>query len=190
MMLYMPSQITHLAVARCYIARHRGLPSAIKDEKRFLNGNVWPDLDPDKERSHCGVRTEKHDLVKRNLEKVNPEKFRQTHDLRDEFNQGQYLHLWVDCNYYNVLLRSYFAAVDKMQSSKDIYETTQRDNRYLQQKYQVSCQDTAYAQELAALNAAWDREHHQRFGYDYAYSFPYSLAELDEFIAEMASVTL
>ena len=97
----MPSQIIHLAIAKKYLEKHQHV---MKDEQAFLDGNVLPDLGADKAVSHCGVRNEMHDLVKRNREKVNPNKFAETHDMSDCLNRGQYLHLYVDYQYYNVLL--------------------------------------------------------------------------------------
>ena len=82
----MPSQIIHLAIAKKYMQKH---PGVIKDEQAFIDGNILPDLNPDKAVSHCGIRREMHNLVKRNQEKVNPQKFAETHDMSLELNQGQ-----------------------------------------------------------------------------------------------------
>ncbi|MBO4726038.1 MAG: hypothetical protein J5598_00365 [Clostridia bacterium] len=84
----MPSQMTHLAIAKRYLEKH---PQIIKDVQRFLDGNVLPDLNPDKAVSHCGDRSEKYDILKHNRKKVNPIKFMATHDMRDDLNKGQYL---------------------------------------------------------------------------------------------------
>ena len=94
----MPSQITHLAVAKRYLEKH---PQLVKDRQAFLDGNVLPDLADNKAESHCGVRTEKNSLVKRNAEKINLAKFIATHNLSDALNQGLYLHLYVDYYFYN-----------------------------------------------------------------------------------------
>lgn len=180
----MPSQITHLAIAKKYLEKHPGL---IRDVQRFLDGSVLPDLDPNKERSHCGVRAERVNIVKRNLEKVDPQKFLATHDLQDDLNKGWYLHLYVDYQYYNIFLKNYFQRVSFGQSSIDMYETTRRDDKYLMEQYQVSYQDASYASELAAINHKWDQEHERRHGHDYAYEIPYGLPELDAFVDEMSA---
>ncbi len=101
----MPSQIIHLAIAKKFLQKH---PRVIKNVCDFFDGNVIPDLAKDKAHSHCGVRTEKFDMVKRNAEKVSPIKFATTHDMCDDLNKGQYLHLYVDDKYYNDFLLRYF----------------------------------------------------------------------------------
>lgn len=187
----MPSQITHLAVARKFLAKNQGLPTAIRDVQRFLDGNVLPDLDKDKQRSHYGVRTERTDLVKRNLEKVNPQKFLQTHDLSDDLHKGQYLHLYVDYQYYNVFLRDYYAThVCMDEDSNNMYQTTRRDDRYLIDQYHVAYDDTSYGDELREINLAWDRDHEQRYGANCPCKIPYDLPQLEAFIEEMASIKL
>lgn len=183
----MPTQITHLAIAKRYLAQH---PHQIKDTQRFLDGNVMPDLVPEKAAAHCGVRMEFKDLVKRNREKVNPELYRATHDMDDDFHKGWYLHLLTDDQFYNVFLREYCAGVSIDQSSIDIFETTQRDNAYLIAKYGVSYNDVTDAQALIDINVAYEKDHHQRYGYDYQFTMPYTLAELDAFIERIAQATI
>lgn len=68
-----------------------------------------------------------------------------------------------------------------------MYETTQRDNAHLMAKYGVGYADTTVAQALIDINLAYDREHHQRYGYDYQFAIPYTLAELDAFVEQMAN---
>ena len=187
----MPSQITHLVIAKKYLAKNQGLPSAIRDVKRFLDGTVLPDLDKNKSRSHYGVRTERTDMLKRNAEKVNPQKFLQTHDLSDDLDKGQYLHLYVDYQYYNVFLHDYYAtSVGMDEDSNNMYQTTRRDDQYLIDRYHVAYDDTAYGAELREINAKWDREIAQRYGKNCPGRIPYSLPELESFIEAMASVKL
>lgn len=181
----MPSQITHLAIAKRYLQLH---PKQIKDVQRFIDGSVLPDLAADKAAAHCGVRTEFNDVVKRNREKVNPELYRTTHDMNDDFHKGWYLHLLTDDQFYNVLLRSYFAGVSMNQSSIDLFESTQRDNPYLMDKYGVGYADATDTKALIDINLAYEQDHHRRFGYGYQYTLPYTLAELDAFIEQMAAV--
>ena len=184
----MPSQMTHLAVAKRFLDKH---PDLIKDVKRFLDGNVLPDLDPDKEASHCGIRTEMYDLVKRNIEKVNPIKFVATHDMRDDLNKGQYLHLYVDDKYYNEFLLEYYKNTNGKQTSIDMYETTRRDDAYLQQKHCISYYDTTLGHELQMINDIWDIEHYKkRRRSDYHFTFPYDFTELDEFIEKMSDAII
>lgn len=180
----MPSQITHLAIAKRYLEKHPGL---IRDVQRFLDGSVLPDLDSNKERSHCGVRAERTNIVKRNLEKVDPQKFLDTHDMQDDLNKGWYLHLYVDYQYYNNFLKDYFRRVGFVQSSIDMYETTRRDDKHLMERYRVAYTDTGYAPGLVEINLKWDREHERRHGHDYAYEIPYTLSELDAFVEEMSA---
>lgn len=182
----MPSQIIHLAIAKKYIEKH---PHKIKDVQAFYDGNVLPDLDPNKEVSHCGVRMEKKNLVKRNAEKVNPTKFAVTHRLDDDLNRGKYLHLYVDYQYYNVFLLKYFKQVSKEQSSIDLYETSRRDDQYLQKKYNVEYGMTTVGEELQRINTAWDEEMSIiRQQPDYQYSFPYEIDELNDFIEQMSMI--
>lgn len=184
----MPSQIIHLAIAKRYLAKH---PGVIKNAQRFLDGNVLPDLGADKGVSHCGVRTESRDLIKRNREKVNPQKFLSDHDMKDDLNRGQYLHLLVDYAFYNDLLHDYFAAINLEQSSIDMYETTCRDEAYLMQEYGVKHQDSTYATELLGLSRAWDRDHARRRaerGEQYRYTILYDLSTLVQFIEKMSDV--
>lgn len=182
----MPSQITHLAVAKRYLEKH---PGVIRDVQAFLDGNVLPDLHPKKEVSHCGVRAEMHNVAKRNAEKVNPEKFLATHDLSIDLNRGQYLHLYVDYYYYNVFLLAYFKRVTMEQSSTDMYETTQRDDKYLQDKYGVRYDDTTLGSEVIALNQQWDDEVRERRK-TWVYEIPYELDRLDDFIEEMSNTVI
>lgn len=186
----MPSQMTHLAIAKRYLEKH---PQAIRDVQAFLDGNVLPDLNPNKEISHCGVRAEKHDIVKRNQEKVSPVKFAATHDMSDDLNRGQYLHLCVDYQYYNVFLLDYFKQNHTAweQTSIDMYETTRRDDAYLQKKYGVGYTDTTLARELQEINDIWDGEMvkvRQRAGYHFV--FPYEFGQLDEFIEQITAIDI
>ena len=184
----MPSQIIHLAIAKRYLVKHHGV---IKNVQLFMDGNVLPDLGADKSVSHCGVRTETHDLIKRNREKVNPQKFSREHDMTDDLNRGQYLHLLVDDAFYNDLLHDYFTTVDMEQSSIDMYETTCRDEAFLMQKYHVKHQDSTYATELVGLSRAWDQDHARRRakqGEQYHYVIPYDLSTLVEFVEKMSDV--
>lgn len=184
----MPSQIIHLTIAKKYLEKH---PGEIGDAQAFLDGNILPDLGKDKAVSHCGIRAEMHNLVKRNREKVDPEKFVRTHNMSDALNQGQYLHLCVDYQYYNVLLLDYFKEISIPQSSIDMYETTRRDDDYLCKKYGVSYKDSTLYKELQFINDKWDQERAEmRSRPDYQFSFPYDLNELDRFIEQMSDVKI
>ena len=186
----MPSQMTHLAIAKRYLAKH---PQVIQDVQTFLDGNVLPDLNPNKAASHCGSRTEKHDIIKRNAEKVNPAKFAATHDMRDDLNKGQYLHLYVDNQYYNVFLLDYYQRAGTVweQTSTDMYETTRRDDKYLQEKYGVGYADTTLGHELKVINDVWDSENAvKRRQPGYKFEIPYDLATLDEFIEQMSDIEI
>ena len=180
--------MTHLAVAKRYLEKH---PQSIRDVQGFLDGNVIPDLHPDKAVSHCGVRTEKYDIVKRNREKVNPDKFAATHDMSDDLNRGQYLHLYVDYQYYNVFLLNFFQHTEKEQTSIDLYETSRRDDAHLQKKYGVAYGDTTLGRELREINDIWDDEMVEiRQRPDYQFSMPYDLNALDTFIEQMSDVEI
>ncbi len=184
----MPSQMTHLAIAKRFLAKHG---QSIHDVQRFLDGNVLPDLNPDKETSHCGIRKEKHDIVKRNREKVDPNKFAATHDLRDDLNKGQYLHLYVDYQYYNVFLLEYFKHVTRPQDSIDMYETTRRDDAYLKEKYGVAYVDTTLGKELQTINDIWDEENAEnRRQPGYHFVIPYEVDAIDGFIEQMADTII
>lgn len=184
----MPSQITHLTIAKKYLEKH---PGKIRDAQAFLDGNILPDLEKDKAVSHCGIRAEMYDLVKRNREKVNPEGFAKTHDMSDDLNKGQYLHLYVDYQYYNIFLLDYFKKISIPQSSIDMYETTRRDDDYLCKKYGVGYKDSTLFKELQLINDNWDQEKAEmRLHSDYQYNFPYNLNELDKFIEEMSDVII
>ena len=184
----MPSQITHLAVAKRYLEKH---PQTITDVQAFYDGSVLPDLDPNKAVSHCGTRAEKNDIVKRNAEKVNPTKFVATHDMSDDLNRGQWLHLYVDYQYYNVFLLNYFKRTEKDQTSIDLYETTRRDDAYMQKKYGVGYADTTVDGELQKINDIWDDEMVEiRRRPDYQFDFPYDLTALDAFIEQMADAEM
>ena len=185
----MSSQITHLSIAKRFLQKHAGV---VKDVQRFLDGNVVPDLAANKAESHYGVRTEMHDIVKRNTEKVNPMKFAMTHDMRDDFNKGQYLHLYVDYQYYNCFLLSYFQQrlpVERM--ATDMYETTRRDDAYLQKKYGVTYGDTSFERELQRINAIWDTENaKKRCQPGYEFTIPYDLVALDKFVEKMSDTSI
>ena len=184
----MPSQITHLAIAKRYLEKH---PRTIKDVQRFLDGNVLPDLALNKELAHCGDRSEKYDILKHNREKVNPNKFMATHDMRDDLNKGQYLHLYVDHKYYNEFLLDYFKNTSGDQVSTDMYETTRRDDAYLRRKYEVSYCDTTVGRELQMINDAWDIENYKkRRQSDSRFNFPYDFAALSKFIENMADTLI
>ena len=169
----MPSQITHLAIAKKYLKKHG---RKIKDVQRFLDGNVMPDLATNKAESHCGIRTEMYNLVKRNAEKINPAKFIATHDMGDDFNKGQYLHLLVDDQYYNHFLLQYFQTNTNIeQTAIDMYEVSRRDDAYLQQKYEVAYTDTTVGPELQVINDVWDNEYAERRcqpGYRFVLPYP------------------
>ena len=180
----MPSQMTHLAIAKRYLAKHG---ETIHDAQSFLDGNVLPDLNPDKEASHYGIRKEKHDLLKRNREKVNPDKFAATHDLSDDLNKGIYLHLYVDYQYYNIFLLEYFKKAVRPQDSIDMYETTRRDDAYLIKKYGVAYKDTTLGRELQFINDQWDEENvEKRRQNDYKFTIPYAVDDIDAFIEAMS----
>ena len=180
----MPSQMTHLAIAKRYLEKH---PQTIRDVQSFLDGNVLPDLNPNKAASHCGVRTERYDILKHNREKVSFTNFAATHDLSDDLNKGQYLHLYVDYQFYNVFLLDYFRRVEREQTSIDLYETTRRDDAYLMKKYGVNYTDTTFASELQRLNDQWDDENVERRRQpDYKFSIPYDVVTLDALIEAMS----
>lgn len=184
----MPSQITHLAIAKRYLEKH---PQTIFDVQAFLDGNILPDLAADKANAHCGVRTEMHDLVKRNREKVDPVKFAMTHDMHDDLNKGQYLHLYVDYQFYNVFLLEYFKNITIEQSAIDMYEVTRRDDRYLEKKYQVAYSDSTLHEELQKINDLWDKENAElRCNPAYKFAFPYKTEELDAFIEEISEIVI
>ena len=185
----MSSQITHLAVAKRFVEKH---PNLIKDVKRFYDGSVVPDLEPNKALSHYGVRTEKHDMIKYNREKVNPAKFLATHDLSDDFNKGWYLHLYVDYEYYNHFLAQYYQrATSGEQASIDMYEVSRRDDKYLSEKYGVSYYDTNFGAELQKINDEWDAECIvKRCRPNYGFNLPYDFATLDQFIEQMAETEI
>ena len=184
----MPAQINHLAIAKRYLEKH---PNAVQDKQAFIDGNILPDLHKDKAISHCGVRTETHDLIKRNREKVSPEKFAATHDMSDSLNQGQYLHLYVDYHYYNSLVLEYCKTATWSQSSIDMYETSRRDDKHLMQKYGVSYRDSSLFTELMKINALWDQERIKyRSDPDYKFELVYSLEELDNFIEKMSDIDI
>ncbi len=184
----MPSQITHLAVAKRYLEKH---PQLVEDRQAFLDGNVLPDLADNKAQSHCGVRTEKNSLVKRNAEKINLEKFVATHDLSDSLNQGKYLHLYVDYYFYNDFLLGYFKQSTFRQSAIDMFETSRRDDKYLKQKYGVGYEDSSLVGELRKINDQWDLEYvEKRQQAGYSFVFPYDFNALDAFIEKMSDITI
>ncbi len=185
----MPSALTHLAVAKRFLEKHSHL---IKNVQDFLDGNVLPDLNPDKAISHCGVRTETNDILKYNREKVNPWKFVETHNMNNDLNKGQYLHLYVDYEFYNVFLKNYMQGQKcGKQVGIDIYETTRRDDEYLRKKYGVEYTDASSGKEIIRLNSIWDSEYEiKRRQTGYKFIFPYSFDELDVFIEKMSDVEI
>ena len=137
------------------------------------------------------MRKEKHDIVKRNAEKVNPDKFAATHDMSNDLNKGQFLHLYVDDKYYNVFLLDYFKNIKRKQISIDMYETTRRDDDYLRAKYGVEYTNTSYASQLRANMDEWIQEKAiERARPDYRFTIPYALNDLDMFIEEMSDVKI
>lgn len=185
----MPSVITHITIAKRFLEKHSNL---IKNVQDFLDGNVLPDLASDKAVSHCGVRKEMLDIVKYNAEKVNPDKFVATHDMTSDLNKGQFLHLYVDNQYYNVFLGEYLKRqTSGMQVSNDMYEVTCRDEVYLRVKYRVEYTDTSYALQLRANMDEWNQEKAiERVRQDYQFTIPYTLNDLDMFIEEMSNVKI
>ena len=185
----MPSQIIHLAIAQKYLQKH---PHAVKDVRKFFDGNVLPDLANDKAQSHCGIRTEMFDIVKRNREKVSPAKFAATHDMADDLNKGQYLHLYVDNKYYNDFLLKYFQQrLSGERIGTDMYETSRRDDAYLQQKYGVAYGDTHLESELRKINEIWDEENAiKRRQVGYEFTFPYGIKDLETFIDKMSDAQI
>ena len=184
----MPSQITHLAVAKRYLEKH---PQLVEDRQAFLDGNVLPDLADNKAESHCGVRTEKKSLVKRNAEKINLVKFIATHNLSDALNQGLYLHLYVDYYFYNDFLLDYFKKSTFKQSAIDMYETSRRDDAYLKEKYGVDYEYAPLAKELQEINNQWDLEYvEKRQQAGYFFVFPYDFNALDAFIEKMSDIII
>lgn len=186
----MPSLITHLTIAKRYLEKH---PETIRDRQAFIDGNVLPDLTPNKEVSHCGLRMEKHDIVKRNAEKVNPAKFAATHDLDDDLNKGQYLHLLVDYQYYNVFLLDYYARPDTewAQASIDMYEAIHRDDVHLREKYGTEYTDSTLSGQMLKLIGDWNdkrADRSQRPGYHF--DIPYDLDALDAFIERLSDTVI
>ncbi len=185
----MSSQITHLAVAKRYLEKH---PYAIKNVQAFLDGNVAPDLAPNKAVSHCGKRTERGSMIKYNLEKVSPLNFLEIHDMTDDFNKGQYLHLYVDYECYNHFLFGYYQrATSSEQASVDMYEVSRRDDKYLRQKYGVDYFDTSLGKELQKINDEWDAEYViKRQRPTYRFELPYDFQSLEQFIEQMSDVEI
>ncbi len=185
----MPSQITHLAIAKKYLEKHARL---IKDVQRFLDGNVLPDLTTNKAISHYGTRTEARSILKYNREKVNANKFLREHDMSDDLNKGQYLHLIVDEKYYNEFLLNYFQkCVDSKQAQIDMYEVSRRDDVYIRERYGVGYSDSSFGDELKRINHAWDEEYlGKRRQIGYKFVFPYKVGKIDKFIEEMANIDI
>ena len=186
----MPSQMTHLAIAKRFLEKH---PNVIKDVQRFLDGNVLPDLHSDKAVSHYGSRTERHDIIKYNREKVNPDKFLINRDMQDDLNKGVFLHLYVDYQYYNDFVAEYFKNIgsNRQQVAIDMYEVSRRDDAYLGEKYGVAYTDTTYGSELKCINDIWDQEHAERRRQKkYNFDYPYDFKAVDGFIEKMSDIII
>jgi len=170
----------HLAIAKRYIEKH---PNAIQNERDFYDGNVAPDLAEDKEATHCGKRCETNDLVKRNKEKVNLQKFLLTNTLQNDFNKGMFLHLYADWIYYNDFLdMEYVKTASFKDFANDNFFTMDLYNKFLIEKHGLSFAMTSMEHEILEIIAA--------YGKNVGGKLIFSQETLENYIERVSSVDL
>lgn len=87
----MPGHTIHIAIAYEYMRKHN---DEIKNEKEFIDGCIAPDLVKNKYESHYGNYAEKHEDLKKFVNKTEI-------DLKSDFGKGYFLHLIADELFYN-----------------------------------------------------------------------------------------
>jgi len=181
--------LTHLAVAKRYIE----INGEVDNIQDFYDGSVLPDLTDDKEKTHYGTRTEMTSLLKRNIEKVNPEKFLQHNKLDNDINRGKYLHMRVDWEYYNNFISPDHQAKTNFETFfKDVVYTDNLCADYIMKKYGVyfGLTSAAIEKEITELKKQWKNGDISRWGKNFVGEMLYSKKELDAFIEKMARVKL
>ena len=178
----------HLAVAKRYLEKQGGIEN-IKD---FYDGNIIPDLAEDKEATHYGVRSEKQNILKRNFEKVNPEKFLEVNALDNDLNRGRFLHLVTDWEYYNNLLpKDRLQKMSFIEYGKSQVITRVLFTEQLIKKYDVSPSMVSFEKKLKEQMAKTKKEDSERFRSEKLDGEPfYTAQELDEFIERVSSIDL
>ena len=184
----MASILMHLAVAREYLKKH---PGEIADETAFYDGNVLPDLVPDKAASHYGKRSATNDLVKYNAEKVSLQKFLQHNTVDTDQKRGEFLHLYTDYCFYNDLFpKEYLKTVSFDQITKDGIYTFETYNDYLIDKYRVRHGLTSMEQRLDSFIENAQKNEIALWGKNFTGHVIFTREELDGFIEKMAGINI
>lgn len=109
----MPGYVIHLAVGKVYSKENN-----IENIERFERGIIAPDLVKDKCKSHYGPSSSSPDL----------NGYIRTRRIKDEFDEGYFLHLVTDYLFYNKFLNSW---------NKHIYDDYDKLNDRIIKKYNI-----------------------------------------------------
>ena len=180
--------ITHLAIAKRYLENN---PGFVDDVKSFYDGNILPDLAPDKEVSHYGNRQlVDGDIVARNVNKIGIKKFLKENPLDSDLNKGRLLHLYTDLEYYKTLIpNDYVKTLTWNEYRKDIIYTWWLDKQKSHDKYAGLFDKTSYAGELKDMYRRFHESDANEFQNNPATAL-YTEAELEQFIERIAKVDL
>ena len=185
----MASINTHLAIAKRYIEKHKG---EITNIIAFLDGSIAPDDTTNKEQTHYGKRTEKHDLEKINREKINLCKFLEHNTIEKDFDRGVFLHLYTDWEYYNNFLPAdYIKSTSISDFNEDNPYTSDYHHDYLMDKYSLSYEATSKNNQLLDLVAGWKKRNFERWETKgIKRKILFTRTKLDAFIERISSVDL
>jgi hypothetical protein len=142
----MPSYNIHLAVAKRFMELHKG---QIKNVRDFYSGNIAPDITNDKSESHfSGGSINTENLLANVKNKVILEKVF-LHKYETDFDKGRLLHLLTDYEFYN----HFFTPQDIGDRtykifSRDLYGSYNYVNPWIEKKYNISYDDTVYADRM------------------------------------------
>ena len=131
----------HLAVGKRYIEKN---PDKIKDEDKFFDGVLAPDLAPDKEVSHFGKPRNSNDTVSEFLaKKVDLRRYFLSVKNPSDYDTGVYIHLLTDYLFYTDFFGSeYLNSWGKTEYFvNDLYYSYDLVNDHLKAKYGVDCEE-------------------------------------------------
>ena len=175
----MPGLNIHIAVANEYLKKNN-----IKDRKKFLKGNIYPDLCLDKNKSHFSGYIYKNDLVKSLKNKVNIKKFIIENGINNDFDKGILLHLITDYYFYNEFFdKSYLSITSLDKFKNDLYFSLDSTDKYIKKKYNIKY-------EVYKLKILKEFYKIRKYKYYYNNTNIITINKLDEFINEMSLIDL
>lgn len=127
----------HLAIAKKYLESHPDF-----DIKDFIEGTLYPDADPDNDKTHYTDLNRGSDLLSHLKGKVNLYAFLSEHEVISSFEFAWFLHLVTDYLFFLECFKNeYLENISYEEFCKDLYFAYYCVNGYIEENYNVSKSD-------------------------------------------------